>query len=117
MFKIIGLNCAKSTNIVSNCVQKRFASNVSRSFLQRNRKKAIFIGGLTSLIAYDYVASDLEIVGGGVRFMRSIKIAALISIDYSYNLWGLQSDSEEYNKVRSSFSDFYEKFLDFELKF
>ena len=30
---------------------------------------------------------------------RSLKIGTLISVDYKYNLWGLEEDSDEYNEA------------------
>lgn len=79
-------------------------SNVvkSRSSLKTYVKRAIFGVG-TGFIAYD-VYNDFEVYGGGTRFLRSIKIAALISLDYTYNLYGLQDGSDIYVQVNSKCS-------------
>lgn len=52
------------------------------------------IGGLS----YD-AYNDFEVGGGLTRFLRSLKIAALISIDYSWNLYGLRDGSDIYEQV------------------
>lgn len=84
---------------------RRSLSNSSNGIWSNNKKKTLFFGGIASFIVYDYAARDLELVGGFSRFVRSIKIAAQISFDYTYSLWGLEDDeSVEYNQVRFGFS-------------
>lgn len=77
-------------------------SNVtkSRSLLKTYVKRAFFGVG-TGFIAYD-VYNDFEVFGGATRFLRSMKIAALISIDYTYNLYGLQDGSDTYEQVKAN---------------
>lgn len=104
MLKILSRNCVRSTSIASKTVGNRFASNVSRGFVRKNVKKTLFFGGLSSIFLYDYVVNDFELAGGGARFLRSIKIAAAISADYTYSLWGLEDESEEYNQVSQQLS-------------
>lgn len=88
----------KSTSVSIH--SKRTITNASHGILRKNKKKTLFFTGVTSLLAYDYTVRDLEYLGGLTRFLRSIKIAALVSADYSYSLWGIEEDSKEYDKVR-----------------
>lgn len=54
------------------------------------------------MTCYDYFAKDAEYLGATLRFMRSLKIAAEISIDYNVGLYGLDEESEEYDKVSTT---------------
>lgn len=54
---------------------------------------------LTGTIVYDGF-NDFEMCGGFGRFVRSLKIAVVVSADYMYSLYGLKEDSEEYNEVK-----------------
>lgn len=56
---------------------------------------------LTGTIVYDGF-NDFEMFGGFGRFVRSLKIAVVVSADYMYSLYGLKEDSEEYNEVEST---------------
>lgn len=60
------------------------------------------IGLLVSGIAYDGT-NEFEYCGGAGRFLRSLKIAAFISFDYAWNLYGVDEASEEYSKVSIGF--------------
>jgi hypothetical protein len=98
----------RSTSAVGSSHSTRLShvnlhSSRGGGFLRNNKKKTLFFGSIASLLAYDYAARDLEFVGGLSRFLRSIKIAAQISYDYSVSLWGVEEDSDEYNKVRIEF--------------
>lgn len=42
---------------------------------------------------------EFQVIGAIGRFLRSLKIAALISLDYSWNLRGLRENTEEYDRV------------------
>lgn len=53
------------------------------------------------MACFDYFAKDAEYLGATLRFLRSLKIAAEISIDYNVGLYGLDDESEEYDKVRT----------------
>lgn len=80
-------------------------SNVPVAKHQQVWKKYAFrttLGLLASGIAYDG-ANEFEYCGGAGRFLRSLKIAALISVDYTWNLYGVDEKSEEYNKVGFGF--------------
>jgi hypothetical protein len=64
------------------------------------KKSIIFFGGAGALACYDYFLLDGEFLGAGLRFLRSLKIALQISMDYRLGLRGLEEDSEEYNLVK-----------------
>lgn len=55
---------------------------------------------LTGTLLYDGF-NDFEMCGGFGRFVRSLKIAVVVSADYMYSLYGLDEDSKEYNEVKS----------------
>lgn len=54
---------------------------------------------LTGTIIYDGF-NDFEMCGGFGRFIRSLKIAVVISTDYVYSLYGLVENTKEYNEVK-----------------
>lgn len=72
-------------------------SNIS---LKRFSKRALF-GVFLGASAYDCY-NEFEVYGGLTRFLRSLKIAALISVDYSWNLRGLNEGTKEYEQVRNA---------------
>lgn len=51
-------------------------------------------------LAHDSL-NEFQYSGGATRFLRSLKIAAQISFDYSWNLYGVDEKAEEYEKVSS----------------
>lgn len=55
--------------------------------------------GIIGSVIYDGISNDFEVTGGVQRFLRCFKIAVMISADYSWNLNGLNEDSEEYDVV------------------
>lgn len=55
---------------------------------------------------YDYFFRDGETIGAVVRFARSFKIALQISIDYNIGLYGLDENSEAYDKVSLNIEQF-----------
>lgn len=57
------------------------------------------LGVTAGAIAYDGF-NEFPVFGGIIRFIRSLKIAAVISVDYSVNLYGLESGTTEYEQVR-----------------
>lgn len=57
-----------------------------------------FCGVVIGAITYDGY-NEFVIFGGISRFLRSLKIAALISADYSWNLHGINEGTDEYNRV------------------
>lgn len=58
------------------------------------------LAALTGTLIYDGV-NDFEMCGGFGRFVRSLKIAVVISADYMYTLYGLNEDTKEYSEVIS----------------
>ena len=81
---------------------RNFSSNIYRGTKQFNLKKWILVGSSTGLIGtviYDGIVKDFEKTGGIQRFLRCLKIAVIISADYSWNLHNLDEDSEEYDTV------------------
>lgn len=90
-------HCRHSIRSVSTAV-------TSRS-ITRNKKSFVFLGGIGSLLCYDYFSRDAESLGAALRFMRSFKIAVQVSFDYNFGLYGLDENSEEYDKVNKSLID------------
>ncbi|OWF52119.1 uncharacterized aarF domain-containing protein kinase 5-like isoform X2 [Mizuhopecten yessoensis] len=73
----------------------------------RKSKYLLFGLGLTSIGFGAYYLSLTEqnkrkvrvLLGGCVRFLRSLKIGLLISADYKWTLWNLDEMSEEYDQA------------------
>lgn len=61
--------------------------------------KGLLFGATAGSIIYDGF-NDFQVAGGASRFLRSLKIAATISVDYLWNLHGLATGSESYDMVR-----------------
>lgn len=74
------------------------ASSQSGVTLKRYTRGLLF-GAAAGSIIYDGF-NDFEVAGGLSRFLRSLKIAATISLDYSWNLHGLENGTELYDQVR-----------------
>lgn len=49
-------------------------------------------------VVYD-AFHEFHVIGGINRFARSLKVAVTNSIDYSYNLYGLSEESQDYDEV------------------
>lgn len=77
------------------------ATKVTSRKLKDYRKSLIFAGLSSSLICYDHRFRDGQSIQAATRFLRSIMLGAQISLDYSIGLWGLDEESEEYDKVRN----------------
>lgn len=84
----------------SKVIIRTNTSAVTSRGLRNYKKSFVFVTFIGSLAFYDYFAQDAEYLGAALRFMRSLKIAAQISVDYNIGLYGLDENSEEYNKVR-----------------
>lgn len=54
---------------------------------------------LAGSIIYDGF-NDFEMLGGFSRFMRSMKIAVVVSADYMYSLYGTTEGTKEYEEVK-----------------
>lgn len=97
--------------IVRNFVTGR---NLNKTKSRPNLKfyvKGTSVGIAAGAIIYDGI-NEFRIYGGATRFLRSLKIAALISIDYSWHLYGLTEGNEEYEQVRLKIIFFFFFFED-----
>lgn len=94
-------NKTLSRVIIRNFV---FGRNLNKTRSQYNLKryvKGTFFGVTVGAIAYDGF-NEFQVYGGILRFLRTLKIAALISIDYSWHLYGLTDNSDKYEQVRKN---------------
>lgn len=62
----------------------------------------LFFGLTTGAIAYD-ANNEFQFFGGANRFLRSLKIAAVISMDYKWHLYNLADGNANKEKVRKIF--------------
>lgn len=93
---------ANHKTVLVNCV----TFSTSRSPVIINKPQQVWrrhvfrtgLGLLAAGIAYDG-SNEFQYCGGAGRFLRSLKIAAWISFDYGWNLYGVDEASEEYTKV------------------
>lgn len=53
----------------------------------------------------DGLLNDYETFGSANRFLRSLRIGAMILCDYGLNLRNLKEGTEEYNEVLHNFSN------------
>lgn len=58
-----------------------------------------FFGLTIGSVTYDGY-NEFQICGGIARFVRSLKIAGLISVDYLVSLYGLEPETKEYEQVK-----------------
>lgn len=81
-----------------------FQSRASPAMQKKNStgwKKVLFRSSLAVVgagVVYDGL-NEFEFISGGCRFFRSLKIAVQITIDYSWSLYGISTESEQYEKV------------------
>lgn len=81
-------------------VKKSSAKYKSSFTLKRYIQSTVF--GITAgAIIYDGL-NEFQVYGGIARFLRSLKIAALISVDYTWNLYGLENGTTKYEEVREN---------------
>ncbi|XP_059620229.1 uncharacterized aarF domain-containing protein kinase 5 [Phlebotomus argentipes] len=78
---------------------RSFVRKFSASAVKRRSpvKGKVFVGLLASGLAYDGVVNEFGVTGAATRFMRSLRIAATISLDYTLSLWGQQEGTPEYD--------------------
>lgn len=69
-----------------------------RSNVSKFNLKTTFLGVVVGAVAYDGL-NEFEVCGGISRFLRSLRIAAQISLDYSWNLYGVAKEGPEYDQV------------------
>lgn len=85
--------------IQSNFVRRFFKTSTStRPNSTGLNTKRILLASVVGSIAYDGY-NEFEICGGISRFLRSLQIAVQISIDYSWNLYGVSENDEGYDEV------------------
>lgn len=70
---------------------------ISKNSIKRYLYRTTF-GIIVGAIVYDGY-NEFEVYGGLSRFLRSLKIAAAISIDYSWNLYGMKEGTDKYDQV------------------
>lgn len=85
----------QNLQVTSTSINASHATSWKRIFFRTSL--AVIGGG----VVYDGF-NEFEHIGGATRFLRSLKIAAQISFDYSWNLYGITNESKEYDKVNSS---------------
>lgn len=81
-----------------SCVRHSHAKNTP-NLIQNYRKTAIISSCFGSLFLYDYLMREGQSFGAFHRFLRSAKIAIQISMDYSLGLYGIDENSEDYEKT------------------
>lgn len=96
-----------SKNIIETATNKVFYSSIPHGNQKKgtnNIRKYIVRVAYTSLgisLAYD-AFNEFQTIGSVNRFVRSLRIAVKNSFDYSYNLYGLSEESQDYNRVSES---------------
>lgn len=86
--------------VIRNFIKSSKSSTSNQSsFTLKRYTKGLLFGVTAGSIIYDGF-NDFEVAGGLSRFLRSLSIAATISFDYTWNLYGLESGTELYAKVR-----------------
>ncbi|XP_069113609.1 uncharacterized aarF domain-containing protein kinase 5-like isoform X2 [Argopecten irradians] len=111
----INFKCNNCGHVTRNFTQSRTKSSTLTEVTAKTktkvkyRKSKYFLSGLgiVSLGFGAYYLSLTEqnkrkvrvLLGGCVRFLRSLKIGLLISVDYKWHLWNLDEMSEEYDQA------------------
>lgn len=93
----------QSKTLIERTTSKSFYSSISNVKHKgtSNIRKYVVRSAYTSLgigVAYD-AFNEFQTIGSASRFVRSLKIAATNSTDYSYNLYGLTEESVGYDEV------------------
>lgn len=96
--RVISKTQINKVNYVRNFVISSKSNNVNSGISIKQYIKRSLFGVGAGFIAYD-AYNEFEVYGGVTRFLRSLKIAALISIDYTYQMYGLKDGSMEYDQV------------------
>lgn len=81
-------------------ILSRFFQNSAQSKknLRKFSAKKVLVGVVAGFIAYDGY-NEFEVCGGISRFSRSLWIAAQISLDYSWHLYGVSKSDKDFDKV------------------
>lgn len=86
--------------VIRNFIKSSESSTSNQSsFTLKRYTKGLLFGATAGSIIYDGF-NDFEVAGGLSRFLRSLRIAATISFDYTWNLYGLESGTELYDQVK-----------------
>ncbi|CRK94097.1 CLUMA_CG007620, isoform A [Clunio marinus] len=93
--RIVNLSARNGFNSSIRNMTRKVNSNKLTSY----KKSLIFLSSFGSLSCYDYFLRDGESLGAALRFCRSLKIALTISLDYNIGLYGLDENSEQYDKT------------------
>lgn len=87
-------------NLTRSFIVSSKSVNVKSGTTVKGYLKGLLFGTTAGAIIYDGF-NEFEVAGGVSRFFRSLKIAATISLDYSWSLYGLQNGTELYDSVSS----------------
>lgn len=87
------------SNIGHSFIRKKSSKSNPTSVIMKRIINRTLFGVTVGAIAYDGY-NEFEVYGGISRFLRSLKIAAQISFDYSWNLYGISKNTEAYDEVR-----------------
>lgn len=98
LFRRLKYNSTSLNGIVRNYSVSNASTNSNSSFTLKRYIKGTLFGITAGAIIYDGF-NEFEVYGGVSRFLRSLKIAALISIDYTWNLYGLEESTNIYDQV------------------
>ncbi|GAB0090422.1 uncharacterized aarF domain-containing protein kinase 5 [Sergentomyia squamirostris] len=77
-------------------IVRRFSSDIAKTS-RRAVKGKILLGIAASGLTYDGAINDFGTTQATTRFLRSLRIAASISLDYTFSLMGLEEGSPEYD--------------------
>lgn len=91
--------CLSATSFCKPSIRKTSTAVTTRKVVSY-KKSLVFAGVFGSLAGYDFFCRDGESLEAVVRFLRSLKMGAQISLDYSVSLWNMEENSENYEKVR-----------------
>uniref|UniRef100_A0A1B0CW01 ABC1 atypical kinase-like domain-containing protein n=1 Tax=Lutzomyia longipalpis TaxID=7200 RepID=A0A1B0CW01_LUTLO len=76
---------------------RMFSSVKSSHVTKSSIKSKIFVGLVGSGLAYDGFVNEFGTTQAVTRFLRSLRIAVSISLDYTFSLWGLEEGTEAYS--------------------
>lgn len=93
----ISLSAIARNYSVSNIPSKSKSSSLLKRYIQ-----GTLFGITAGAVIYDGF-NEFEVYGGVARFLRSLKIAALISLDYTWHLYGLEESAKNYEQVRTNY--------------
>ncbi|KAG8222266.1 hypothetical protein J437_LFUL001464 [Ladona fulva] len=93
---------------VTRTLHRNFSVNINRkSKFGKYARYGVFAAGLGGLFTYYSLMNDKEkrllkvTVGGVGRFLRSLRIGTIISVDYWWSLRGMEENTPEYDEAIS----------------